>query len=134
MRESEIKRLEEAINKQLPTWYQTFLLNYPEDLIHLGAPYNTVSELSLPNTADRLIEISDIENPPDNILVIGVDGLGNFYYVILDDHNTKIYLFDHEDPVFMDDDKKQIDWRKSYDTVFASVDALIKDLKKRLRE
>lgn len=132
MTESEIDRLEKTINKKLPEWYKAFLMNYPGDLINLGAPYNTVSELSLPNSADRLIEINEYENSPVNILVIGVDGLGNFYYVILNDNDTRIYLFNHEAPIFIDDNDEQIDWRKSYDLVFENIEELIADLKDNL--
>lgn len=130
----EIDRLEKSINKRIPDWYKDFLMNYPEDLVNLGAPYNTVSELSLPNSADRLIEISNYEDCPNNILVIGIDGLGNFYYVILDDNDTRIYLFDHEDPTYIDNNEDKIDWRKSYELVFENMDELIAHLNDTLAE
>jgi hypothetical protein len=129
MTELEISRLEKTINKNLPEWYKKFLINYPDDLINLGAPYNTVSELSLPNSADRLVEINNYESAPINILVIGEDGLGNFYYVILTDNNTRIYLFNHEAPTFIDEQEEQVDWRQSYDLVFENIKELVDYLK-----
>ncbi|GJM62661.1 SMI1/KNR4 family protein [Persicobacter diffluens] len=134
MTEFEIDRLEKSINTKLPDWYKEFLLNYPEDLVGLGAPYNTVSELSLPNQTDRLIEISDYEDSPDNILIIGIDGIGNFYYVILDNNDTRIYLFDHEAPSFIDNNEDMIDWGNSYDLVFENLNELISHLKENLTE
>lgn len=130
----EINRLESTIGKKLPDFYKEFLLNYPEELVELGAPYNTVSELSLPNTVERLIEVSDFENPPENVLVIGVDGLGNCYYILLENEDTRIYQFDHEDPVFIDVNNEIIDWEQSWDLQYDSLNDLIADLKEKLAE
>ena len=129
MGEDDIQELEGAIDKKLPDFYRKFLIDYPDDLVRLGSPYNTVSELSLPNTAKRLIEINELENPPKDILVIGVDGLGNFYYIILNNSDNKIYLFNHEEQTFLDGKSDQIDYGKSWSFVFQNLDELIKELR-----
>ena len=131
MTESEIDRLEKALNKKLPDFYRNFLMNYPDDLVKLGAPYNTVSELSLPNNADRLIEINVDENPPSNVLVIGVNGIGDFYYLILDDNPQKVHEFPHDDPPFIDGDIEKIDWKKPWG--YSNLNELIIELKKTLK-
>ncbi|MCT4623571.1 MAG: SMI1/KNR4 family protein, partial [Schleiferiaceae bacterium] len=132
MTNTEIERFEKTIKKKLPQWYAHFLMSYPEDLVRLGAPYNTVSELSLPNNLDRLIELDKYDDLPNNILIIGEDGLGNFYYVLLDHMDTRIYLFDHEAPTFLDDRQLTIDYSRSYDLVFSDLDELIDHLKETL--
>ncbi len=111
MNAPDIETLKKTLNKKLPEWYSSFLTNYPEYLIELGAPSNTVSYFSLPNTLERLIEINDdFGDIPEFILIIGVDGCGNFYYIILGDENSKIYLHDHEIPV----EDSTIDIRESW--------------------
>jgi hypothetical protein len=134
MSENDILKLEKAINKKLPKFYKDFLLQYPDDLINLGAPYNTVSELHLPNTVDRLLEISDLVNPPQNVLIIGVDGLGNCYYILLENNDTEIYLFDHEAPAFLDEKQEVIDWEKSWSLVYNNLKEFIADLKDKLKD
>jgi len=132
MTESEIDRIEQTLNKKLPDFYKDFLTNYPDDLVKLGYPYNTVSELSLPNNADRLIEINQDESPPSDILLIGVNGLGDFYYLILDDNPKKVYEFPHDDPPFVDGDSKNIDWKKPWG--YSDLTELIAELKETLKE
>lgn len=128
MTQEDLIKIEQTIKKKLPDFYKNFLLNYPETLVNLGAPYNTVSELHLPNTAEGIIEISDFENPPQNVLVIGVDGLGNCYYILPDNKDTKIYLFNHEAPEFLDDSLEVIDWHNSWELSYNNLDEFIKDL------
>ena len=129
---SEIDRLEHTLNKKLPEYYKNFLMNYPDDLVKLGHPYNTVSELSLPNDADRLIEINEDESPPSNILLIGVNGLGDFYYLILDDNPKKVYEFPHDAPPFIDGDTSKIDWKAPWG--YSDLNELIGELKETLVE
>jgi len=134
MTETDIINIELAIHKKLPDFYKHFLLNYPEELVNLGAPYNTVSELHLPNSVDGIIEISDFGSPPDNVLVIGVDGLGNCYYLFLDDIHHRIYLLNHESPEFLDGDQEILDWRKSWELSYHDLPEFIADLKKKFKE
>ena len=130
MPQSEIDRLEQTLNKKLPDYYKNFLMNYPDDLVKLGHPYNTVSELSLPNDADRLIEINEDEYPPSNILLIGVNGLGDFYYLILDGNPKKVYEFPHDAPPFIDGDSNKIDWSAPWG--YPDLNGLIDELKETL--
>ena len=91
LNDDQILELEQKLNKKIPKSYRDFLQNYPNELIKLGYPYNTVSELSLPNTVERIVEINEFEEVDKNILVIGVNGLGDFYYIILDEDTNKIH-------------------------------------------
>ena len=130
--QAEIERLERALGKRLPEFYRQFLRTYPDDLVSLGAPYNTVSELHLPNRVDDLIAISDFGDPPADVLIIGVDGLGNCYYLLLSNADTTVYLFNHEDPVFLDDETEVIDWRRSSAREYAGLDELVAELRESL--
>jgi hypothetical protein len=129
---AEVERLERTLGKKLPEFYRQFLRTYPDDLVSLGAPYNTVSELHLPNRVDELIAIGDFGDPPADVLIIRVDGLGNCYFLILDDSDTTVYLFNHEDPVFLDEENEVIDWRRSSAREYASLDDLVADLRESL--
>ncbi len=132
--EQEIVNLESSIDKKLPEFYKNFLMNYPKDIMLLGAPYNTVSELSLPNTTTRIAELNSLEFVPADILVIGEDGLGNVYYNILSDNNSVIYLFDHEAPKYLNSGQNVIDWYKSWDLKFNNLDEMISYLKESFSE
>lgn len=132
--ESDIINLESLIHKKLPEFYASFLMNYPEDLVALGAPYNTVSELSLPNTRARIVALNALEFVPAGILVVGEDGLGNLYYNILSDSNSVIYLSNHEAPQYLAGGEGEIDWHASWDLKFHDLDEMISFLKESFSE
>lgn len=132
--EQDIADLEAAMGKKLPDFYKSFLLNYPTELLQLGAPYNAVSDLSLPNTTARIAELNSLEFVPADILVIGEDGMGNLYYTILSDSKGVIYLFNHEEPMYLDGDEEVIDWHTSWEMKFDSLDEMISYLQESLAE
>jgi hypothetical protein len=81
-----------------------------------------------------LVELDQHDGLPNNILVIGEDGLGNFYYVFLDHADTRIYMYDHEAPTYLDDRQMAIDYSRSYDLVFSDLVEFIDHLKETLTE
>ena len=127
LNDDQILELEQKLNKKIPKSYRDFLQNYPNELIKLGYPYNTVSELSLPNTVERIVEINEFEEVDKNILVIGVNGLGDFYYIILDGDTKKIHEFQHDSPPT---DKGKVIWNTQWP--YQSLKDLIKELKETL--
>ncbi|MDJ0624240.1 MAG: SMI1/KNR4 family protein [Desulfocapsaceae bacterium] len=132
--EQEIADLEAAMGKKLPNFYKSFLMHYPTELLQLGAPYNTVSDLSLPNTTARIAELNSLEFVPADILVIGEDGMGNLYYTQLNDNDGVIYLFNHEEPIYQDVDEEVIDWHTSWEMKFHNLDEMISYLQESLAE
>lgn len=125
--DEEIIELEQKLNKKLPKNYRSFLQNYPDDIVKLGYPYNTVSELSLPNTVERIVEVNDYEDVDENILVIGVNGLGDFYYLILDEDPKIVYEFPHDSPPV---ENGKVIWNEPW--AYPNIKALIKELKETL--
>ena len=98
------------------------MMSYPDDLVALGAPYNTVSELSLPNTVEGVVRVNQTADEiPPNILYIGKNGSGDSYYVILDKDDTTIYLTQNDWPTYLDDAKTQVDWERSYSDKFDDI-------------
>lgn len=132
--EQDITNLEAAMDKKLPDFYKSFLMHYPSELLQLGAPYNTVADLSLPNTTARIAELNSLEFVPADILIIGEDGMGNLYYTILSDNGDVIYLFNHEEPIYLDGDEEVIDWHRSWEMKFDSLDEMISYLQESLAE
>ena len=110
------------------------MMSYPDDLVTLGAPYNTVSELSLPNTVEGIIRVNQTaDEAPQNILFIGKNGSGDSYYVILDKDRGTIYLTQNDWPTYLDEEKTQVDWEKSYSDNFDSIHDFVTWLRRNLK-
>lgn len=107
MTQTDIQFIEMSIGKKMPDVYTQLLLNYPPFLINAGAPANTVSELTLMNSVDSIIQenmdLLAAEPPvPQEYIVIGIDGCGNYYFLNIIDE--KVYFLDHESPKFIDEE------------------------------
>ncbi len=110
------------------------MMSYPEDLVTLGAPYNTVSELSLPNSIEGILRVNrTADEIPQNILYIGTNGSGDSYYVILDKNDATVYLTQNDWPTYLDAAKTQVDWERSYTEKFDDVHELIDWLRENLK-
>jgi hypothetical protein len=132
---AQLDSVEQSLGKKLPTWYRSFMMQYPEGLVTLGAPYNTVSQLSLPNSVEGIIRVNHTADEiPSNILYIGTNGSGDSYYVILDKDDGSIYLTQNAWPTYKDELKTQVDWEKSYSDKFDSIADLVEWLRNNIVE
>ena len=84
MSEAELTHVENTLNKKIPSFYRTFLENYPDELVMLNDESNMITEYYLQNKADKIIELDAYESVPKHVLVISQDGGGNFHFLNLE--------------------------------------------------
>ncbi len=112
MKDDEIKRIEKELDVELPHHYVTFLLGFNG----LNNPEIDIENFLYPNP-DHLIEMNRMigfysdSKIIKRKLIIGDNGGGGFYLIDLVNPNDKrVYIFDHEESVENNFDKKTETW------------------------
>ena len=94
-----------------------------------GAFDPTVFARSRPNSVSSRTELIAREFIPEHTLMIGEDGLGNFYYIRLDENSRMIRLSHHRDPVCKDGNDQFIDGHASSQVAFNNLNEMTAYLK-----
>ncbi len=123
MNDNDIKLIEASLKISLPTSYKTLILNHPcpdnQDICNHGL-FNDAQHLIDENINHRTNGWFDMDWP-DNFLLIGDDGCGDTYFMVLgkDEH---VYFADHEcGPSYQDD----LDGCLSHETVTDHLENLL---------
>jgi hypothetical protein len=118
MTQDDVRRIEEAIRRPLPPAVRRFFLNYPTELRttlwevgvdDAGNPYTEcAADNELSDNAELIIEMNARQfgydaDWPANMLVVGVGGCGETFWVDLDTERGEVYRFDAgTDPEYSD--------------------------------
>ena len=116
MNSSDVERINDTLDCELPEFYEEFLLNYPDSLLTVaksgvnadGDAYTEgPADLELLNHADAIISLNQEvpaihwENEwPDEQFVIGDNGCGDYYTIDIDDEESPVFFFEHEQSDF----------------------------------
>lgn len=100
---NEINRIESALEVRLPAYYVELVTNYPKEL--LGTEAQDFGLLDNPDVIieeNRSVRLGDFYGGkwPANLLVIGINGCGDYYVTKLNDDKFSTGFFDHETPAF----------------------------------
>jgi len=108
MTDADLAKIETELDIELPDYYRAFVQNYPPLLLAIpNGPY--LCELS--NSAENVIQLNRLVRTfnsfewPDEYLVIGESGCGDYYAIDIDDEDSSVYLWNHEQGDFSDDEE-----------------------------
>jgi hypothetical protein len=138
MTDLEIRGIEAALGFSLPPHHRDFFLNYPKQLAAAERRHGTwrerTSERELYSApaliveANRLVReagipwLGDQGDPwPEDLLVVGDDGCGNYWGVKVSGTDRSVYFYDHE----------LADLEEAYESLWAFADFLVRDVAER---
>ena len=98
----EINKLENELKVTIPQFYKSFLMNFPNELLHYNR--NRLNRKEKLYELEVLITIDDIRQnylffeafELNNYWPIGSDGTGNYYAVKQNGEDEYVYFIDHE--------------------------------------
>jgi hypothetical protein len=98
----EVEMLEKELDVNLPNFYKSFLLNYPNELLYYNRKRLNRKEKFF--KLEVLINIDDLRNNQlyfeefglNEYWPIGSDGIGNYYAVKKNGEDEHVYFIDHE--------------------------------------
>ena len=99
MTEAELVHIEAELDIELPSTYRKFIANYPAMLLRPGTD---ATKFELLNSPDNIIKLNQVVRSwssfdwPDEYLVIGQSGCGDYYAIDVDDEYSPVYLWNHE--------------------------------------
>jgi len=108
MTNTELDRIESALDVKLPAFYRQYMLNYPLWLTEKQPEWSDVAMGEFANDADRIIEFNryvrgagpdeffDDRTWPLHYFVIGSECEQNWYFLDLASGSETVYLFQHE--------------------------------------
>src|SRR5690349_11646596 len=108
MTDAELAKIESELELELPDYYREFMRNYPAPLLAIP---NGPSLGQLSNSPDHIIELNRIVRMmqcfdwPEEYLAIGESGCGDYYAIDMDDEYSSVYLWNHEQGDFADDEE-----------------------------
>jgi hypothetical protein len=108
MTDTDLDRIEAALDLRLPLFYRKYMLDYPRWLPKRQPEWSDVTQWEFADDPDRVIyfnqyvrggepdEFFDDKTWPPRYFVIGSEAEQNWYFLDLDRGSEAVYLFHHE--------------------------------------
>ncbi|MBI5889718.1 MAG: SMI1/KNR4 family protein [Nitrosomonadales bacterium] len=105
-----IKQIEKALGLTLPQYYVDLVTNYPTELLKSDAPdFALLDDPEVVIAENQAVRGKPFYGGswPDNLLIIGTNGCGDFYVTKLVGEEFSTGFFDHEIPAFLPHSKSR---------------------------
>lgn len=108
MTNADLDEIESALNMKLPTFYRSYMLDYPRWLPAKQPPWSDVVKWEFADNAERVIkfnrfvrdcapgEFFDNSPWPQHYFVIGSEAEQNWYFLDLASSQESVFLYHHD--------------------------------------
>lgn len=97
MHGSDIEKIEQRFDIDLPGPYRQFLTQYPASLRRTDAAvWEVLDDADRIIAINELLEANHVTGWPDSFFAVGESGCGDYYGIDLDEGDGEIYFWNHE--------------------------------------